>query len=179
MTDIMLDLETFGTEPGCVIRSIGAVIFDPFEDPLSNSDAFTFYCNVDEASQLSLGLTKDPSTVAWWERQSEEAQASLLENQLPVHEAIAKFNQWARQFSYRKIWAQGANFDPGILEAVFKKLGTPVPWRFYEVLDTRTAYRIGQLDTKTVPREGTYHNALDDAKHQALCVRLAVAKARS
>ena len=29
MSDVMLDLETWGTRPGCAIRSIGACVFNP------------------------------------------------------------------------------------------------------------------------------------------------------
>lgn len=32
---VMLDLETWGTRPGCDIRSIGAVVFDPVSDELA------------------------------------------------------------------------------------------------------------------------------------------------
>lgn len=178
LTDIMLDLETWGTDPGCAIRSIGAVVFDPFGDPLAGGSGSEFYCNVDDASQEEIGLFKDPGTVAWWSRQSEQAQNSLLDNQLPILTAIQMFNTWCRAFQYRKVWAQGSNFDPGILEFIFRKYSIVVPWRFHETRDTRTAYHIGRLDTKTVGREGVYHNALDDAKHQALCVQMAIGKAR-
>lgn len=42
MNNVMLDLETFGTQPGSVIRSIGAVVFDPFSDKLGKE----FYVNM-------------------------------------------------------------------------------------------------------------------------------------
>ena len=43
MTHIMVDLETWGTAPGCDIRSIGAVVFDPVAGTLGA----TFYVNVE------------------------------------------------------------------------------------------------------------------------------------
>lgn len=36
MLHVMIDLETWGTKPGCDIRSIGAVVFDPLTGMLGN-----------------------------------------------------------------------------------------------------------------------------------------------
>lgn len=117
----MLDLETFGTKPGSVIRSIGAVMFD-----LDGRTGPEFYRNIDEESCVKAGLTYDPSTVSWW--------------------ATA--------------------------------VGARVPWSYNDALDTRTAYVIGNLNAFSVKREGTYHNALDDAKHQVRCVAKAIAMSK-
>ena len=76
---VMLDLETFGTRPGSVLRSIGAVTFG-----LRAGLGEEFYRNIDKQSQLELGLTVDAQTEAWWARQSEEAQRHLLDNPAPL-----------------------------------------------------------------------------------------------
>lgn len=173
MTHIMLDLETFGTKPGSVLRSIGAVCFS-FDGTIGE----TFYSNIDEKSCLDAGLTKDPGTVKWWSQQSAEAQASLLVNPWPLGNVVADFHNWYRANSGRTVWAQGANFDPALWEAAALAVKSPVPWKFYDVRDTRTVYDVGGLNTSTIKRAGTYHNALDDAKHQVRCVAKAIAMAK-
>jgi hypothetical protein len=174
MNHIMLDLETFGTKPGSVIRSIGAVVFC-----LDGSMGPEFYHNIDEGSCVAAGLTKDPATVKWWSQQSKEAQDSLLVDPRPLPWVVADFHGWfiANGGSQGRVWAQGANFDPALWEAAAVAVKNPVPWKFWNARDTRTVYDIANLNTASIPRAGTYHNALDDAKHQVRCVAKAVAQA--
>jgi len=65
----MVDLETWGTQPGSMLRSLGAVVFDPMTGELGEA----FYTNIDEASQEAVGLKKDARTVQWRAEQSAEA----------------------------------------------------------------------------------------------------------
>jgi hypothetical protein len=162
----MLDLETWGTKPGSALRSIGIVQFDP----RTAGFGMEMYCNLDLEDQLKYGATQDKSTVDWWARQSEEAQAALMENQLPLKEAVHKVCEFFRKSRCQFVWAQGSNFDPVLLEHTMSFINVNPPWRFYNTRDTRTAYGIAGYDTKRMPRQGTYHNALDDAKHQVRCV---------
>ena len=59
--DVMIDLETLGIQPGSVIRSIGAVVFDPVTNTLGS----TFYQNICADSCKKAGLTTDPDTIKW------------------------------------------------------------------------------------------------------------------
>jgi hypothetical protein len=172
MNHVMLDLETFGTKPGSVLRSIGAVTFN-----LEGQIGAEFYRNIDEASCIFRGLTKDPATVKWWSQQSPEAQAALLVDPRPLDDVVYAFHSWFRQHKGIKVWAQGSNFDPILWEAAAAtgSGANTVPWKFYNTRDTRTAYEIGNFDPASIPRAGTYHNALDDCKHQVKCVAAAFA----
>lgn len=167
----MLDLETFGTKPGSVLRSIGAVVFD-----LSGNMGEEFYYNIDQGTCQAAGLTVDANTAQWWSRQSKEARDALLVDPRPLPWVVADFHGWfvANAGMGARVWAQGANFDPAMWEAAALAVNNPVPWKFYNVRDTRTAYDIANLNTSSVPRSGTYHNALDDAKHQVRCVAKAI-----
>lgn len=167
MQHLMIDLETFGTRPGCVLRSVGAVLFDPRTDRVGSE----FYANLTEEDQLELGAHKDPDTVAWWERQSPESQAQLLVDQRPFSSAADELIRFIRGNRVKFVWSQGANFDVVLLEHSLSLFGMKAPWMFYNARDTRTAYQMADFDTKTIRRQGTYHNALDDAKHQVRCVQ--------
>lgn len=170
MTHCMLDLETFGTKPGSVLRSIGAAMFN-----LDGEITAEFYRNIDKASCLAAGLTVDPNTERWWSQQSDEAQSSLLVDPRPLAEVVGAFHGWFRLNGGVKVWAQGSNFDPGMWEAVAAAIRSPVPWKFYNARDTRTVYEICKFDPISVRRIGTFHNALNDAKHQIKCVAAAIA----
>lgn len=74
------------------------------------------------------------------------------------------------------VWSQGANFDEVLLSCAMRAVKVVPPWKFSDARDTRTAYDIAGFNSYAVKRAGTYHNALDDAKHQARCVQGAYAK---
>jgi hypothetical protein len=168
----MLDLETWGTASGCALRSIGAIMFDPHTDELGP----TFYANISDASCEAAGLVKDADTIAWWSKQSQKAQDMLKDNQLTLTEVAVKFDAWWRSNRGMFVWSHGANFDEPIWSAAMKKIGRSVPWKFWDSRCTRTAYDVCGFDPRSVRRAGTYHNALDDARYQALCVQKAYAK---
>jgi hypothetical protein len=167
MQHVMLDLETFGTQAGCVIRSVGMVMFDT----QSNWMGEEYYANLTEEDQIAFGAHKDPGTIAWWSRQSSQAQQQLLINQKPFVSVATEITNFIKGNRGKFVWGQGANFDVVLLEQSLRMSGHKTPWLFYNTRDTRTAYQMAGFDTKSIVRQGTYHNALDDAKHQARCVQ--------
>ncbi|CDZ55049.1 3'-5' exonuclease [Neorhizobium galegae] len=174
MDNTMLDIETWGTSPGCAIRSIGAVTFD-----LSGKIGETFYVNVDKQSCLQAGLVVNPETEKWWAEQSAAAQKALLDDPKSLTEACRRFRSWFHSQSAPIIWSQGANFDPPLLEAAYKACSVDVPWRFYNVRDTRTVYDLFAFDTRDLARRRVHHNALDDTLHQVELVAAALRKGRA
>lgn len=174
MQNVMKDLETWGTRPGSALRSIGAVTFDVY----GNGYTSEFYSNISEESCLEAGLVKDPDTVTWWLGQGDAAQKVLLKDQRPLREVGEAFNDWWSQNRGLWVWSQGSNFDVVLWEAAMRAVGLPVPWKFWDTRDTRTAYEMGKLNTRAIKRKGIHHFALDDAKHQAMCVQRAFARVR-
>ena len=111
---ISLDLETWGTRPGCDIRSIGACVFDPVTGTYSTrlgshntpEGESTFYIACDNPQDTPHGwrdalglpprkypLHRDPQTVQWWSEQSDEAQAAF-DNPVDLREALWQFGDW-------------------------------------------------------------------------------------
>ena len=173
MANIMFDLETFGTKPGSVLRSIGAVVFDPETGAMGQ----TFYRNIDRASCEAVGLRVDPNTEAWWAKQSREAQDALLVDCKPMAAVATDFHQFFKACGGVQLWCQGANFDSVLWEAAINALWPSksfLPWKFWNVRDTRTVYEIAGFDPNSLQRGGTYHNALDDSRFQVRCVHAAV-----
>lgn len=174
MANVMIDCETFGVTPGTALRSIGAVTFELSSEAATER---TFYANISARSCLWARLHIEEGTDKWWEQQSPEAQAALKVDQRPLADVIVDFNIWCRALGTDlRVWCQGANFDAVLWEAACRATGSAVPWKFYNVRDTRTLYELAEFDPRSLPRAGTYHNALDDARHQAACCRAAYAK---
>lgn len=161
MLDIMLDLETLGNGPLAAIRAIGAVSFD-----LQGIDNdCVFYVKVDLESCIAAGMQMDPATVLWWLGQGDEARAEMIRDKgLPLAEALDYFDAFVAGRAVR-VWGNGAAFDNVILASAYRLLGRPAPWKFYNDRCYRTVKAMNP-DVK-LPRSGTHHNALDDAKSQA------------
>jgi len=177
----MMDLETLGTTPGCAVLSIGAVAFDPQGEPRRWECAATFYRNIDRFSCEEFGLSADPDTMEWWGRQSEAARSALLHDAQPLHGVVGDFHDWFKDLGLTHLWCNGANFDEPIWRAATKAvrghfpfaISYTVPWKYWNVRDTRTIWDVAGIDARRVPRDGPAHDALADARHQARCVQLA------
>lgn len=171
MKHVMVDLETMGTVPGCPIMSIGAVAFDPVKGTLGSQ----FYDVVDLQSCMNAGLRLDASTILWWMKQSDEARAALTDREgaaLPI--ALSRFAEWFSKSGGQFFWSHGASFDEPILQVAARVAKVTMPWKFWDVRDTRTLFDLAGV---TVGRgKGTHHNALDDAQAQALTAIEAYAK---
>lgn len=164
MHDLMIDIETLGTEPGSVILSIGAVEFDASTGEFGKD----FYVAIDAKSAVDAGLTLDVSTLKWWMAQSEEARRAAFAGDWPIDDALRTFARIVQSTEAKRIWAKPPSFDLVLLEAAFRACGTPVPWHYRSARDVRTLFDIA--DIRQPPYVGTAHNALDDAKSQALGV---------
>ncbi len=169
---VMLDLETWGTAPGSALRSIGAVTFNPRDD----EDQREFYANIERESCEAAGLKVDPATVVWWERQSIAAQDALFTDPRPLRAVAVEFCEWWSRSVATFLWSNGANFDEVLWRVACEAVGVRVPWKYWNVRDTRTIWDAAGVNPRMIPRSGTAHNALADARHQAQCVTLAYRK---
>lgn len=118
---IMLDTETWGTEPGCDIRSIGAAVFAPETGLVHDGSLGTirpFYIACDNPNgnwgkgihksrffenhrvtwERKYPLHRDPRTVQWWSEQSDEAQAAFADP-VDLRECLRQFGKWLRSVS--------------------------------------------------------------------------------
>lgn len=169
---VMLDLETWGRFPGCALRSIGAVRFDPEAD--SYADGFS--ANILISSCLNAGLKIEEGTEAWWSKQSPEAIMALLKDQIYLVKALENFTFFFKANNAKYLWSHGACFDVPILAAAYHAIGQEPPWNYYYVRDTRTLYDIVSFNPYTTQSRspGTIaHKAFDDAINQARSVQKA------
>jgi hypothetical protein len=166
MNNVMLDLETLGTSPGCIILSIGAVFFD------KTGLGQEFYQTIDVQSSIDAGLTMSGGTFKWWMGQPGPARKALFEDPVKVRVALAYFSHWLEEHCDTKtvkVWGNGSDFDNTILSAACEKMGLETPWKFWNNRCYRTVCDV--LNDKQRKQEGVHHHALDDAKSQAQHLR--------
>lgn len=154
---VMLDLEALGVNPGCVILSIGAVAFtDKIES--------TFYELVDIQSCLDLGMGVEGSTLKWWMDQCDEARAEFQKPASNIREVLLDFSNWFPEGA--EVWGNGATADNVWLTDAYRRCGIERPWGFRQDRCYRTLKSLRpEIEIEV---NGTHHNALDDARNQAL-----------
>ncbi|HBQ7621661.1 TPA: exonuclease [Klebsiella pneumoniae] len=170
---VMVDLETMGKKNNAPIVAIGAVVFDPSTGSIGES----FYKVVCLESSVNWGAVIDPSTVIWWLKQSSEARSAIVnDDAIPLQDALLQFREFvsdnvAGGSKKAQVWGNGASFDNSILRSSYDCIAEDYPWEYWNDRDVRTMLELGQaisFDPKTtIPFEGSRHNALADAIHQA------------
>lgn len=160
---VMVDLETMGTGPSAAIVAIGAVAFDPAQDRITAEH----YQTVDLQSAVDGGGLITAGTVMWWLQQSDAARAALAADAQHINLALQRFAEWMRLAATAdvQVWGNGVDFDNVILQGAFARSGQAQPWRWSRNRCYRTLKSLHP--DVLLAREGTHHNALDDARHQA------------
>lgn len=163
---VMLDLETLNITPDGVILSIGAVKFDPYglQDPEHG-----LYLRLDVDEQIALGRTVDDKTIQWWSTQPEDVRDEAFTDfdRVGLQEFYAQFNKFVSNAEC--VWAQGTVFDIGMIENLYRQMGWPAPWNFWQICDSRTLFKVfGEQRQK---HKETLHNPFMDAYNQAKAVQ--------
>lgn len=165
MNDLMIDLETLGTDPSAPVIEIGAAFFDP---ETGEYDPSTFRATVKFESACER-RTPDASTIQWWLGQSDAARKKVVSGTATMEDALSDFCKWVRAkraMKDIKPWGNGATFDITMLEDCMKQYGIAIPWGFWNIRDVRTVLDVTGFDKSTVAFDGTAHSTLDDALHQ-------------
>ena len=178
MDHVSIDLETLGKNPQAMITAIGAVKFDPHTGSLGD----TFYRVIDLEASVGGGLM-DVSTVLWWMKQDQAARNHLIDpevERVPLPQALVELSEWLgmnddlpedQQYPDVHLWQRGDK-DAQWLTSAYEGMGLKLPFPYWAVSDQRTLCRWVPVPGETM-REGTHHNALEDAKFQAECIRAA------
>ena len=172
MNDIMIDLETMDNVASSSIVSIGAVECDL----ITGETGSEYYRVVSLEGQIDNGLTIWHETLEWWMGQSDGARHSLTRDnkELPVS-LCESFTKWINSLKAPveniRLWGNGASFDNAIIRHFFRVYGLNFPIKFWNDRDMRTILgfypkSLQEQYRKNNMRVGTYHNALDDCKHQ-------------
>lgn len=178
LVHIMMDLETLGTVPGCAAFSIGCVVMDFEAGELKEQ----FYTLISIPDCLENFLEEDEETKEWWDRKPPEARAALIEaaeaTAPRLAAALEDLNAWFASIGATvktaRLYGNGADFDNPILR-VMQRVAKVLPFgskagffggRCYRTLKSLHELFGPAFVAPKLVREGTFHNALDDAKSQ-------------
>lgn len=157
---VMIDLETMGTSADAPIVTIGACRFDT--DGVKED---TFYRKISLKSALDSGSVLDADTVVWWMGQSDDARQEAVSGAGDLLDVLGWFSTWIGETEYLEgVWGNGAAFDNAIIAQSYRRIGREAPWPFWMDRCYRTVKAFSDIP---ITREGTHHNALDDAITQA------------
>lgn len=153
----MVDIEGLGTNPEATILTIAAQEFNPLVQGMYGRE---FYVRVDLESQSD--RTIDQGTIEWWATQPDivKNEAFAEEDRLSLRDALNGL--YKLMWQAKRIWAQGPTYDCTILEHAYKSLDIPLPWKYFNVRDSRTLFGL----TPQLESYPASHHALEDCRRQ-------------
>lgn len=168
MTDIMVDVETTGTDPEQLgILQLSAIKFNL--QTLEVGDSF------DRFPGLLPKRVWSDSTKDFWQRKFRPYWLQMVAKEEEPIQVYKDFDAWVSSDSpdggYR-FWAKPIKFDWTIVESHLSQLGIAMPfphWNAYDVHSYIAGLKgeVSRTDIESqVPFSGVKHNALHDAAYQ-------------
>ena len=154
---LMIDLEGLATGPDTTILTIAAQTFDPFGSGHYDKH---YYARVTLESQENRSI--DNGTIEWWATQPDHAREEACgeQDRIPLDQALDELGKLI--WHSKLIWSQGPTYDMNILEHAYKSYNKPLPWKYYQVRDSRTVFSLWPEQ----PIPTTSHHALEDCRRQ-------------
>ena len=177
--DIVVDLETLGTNNSPVIMQIGAAVFDITTGKIIRK----FSHNISIQSCINLGLNIDALTLKWWTKQDPNTIKEVMNGTKSLEFVLDEFKKWVMMVSGNAIgivhlWGNGILADNTWLKSAYNLIGKTYPIHYTKDRDVRTILDLAaiKLDVtekqiqSQVENKGVYHNAVDDAEWAAKVV---------
>ena len=167
---VMLDIETMGTGPRAPILSIGAVKFD------EHKVVGEFHTGVILNSNDKYNREHNSDTILWWLHNDRQPAREAYEklDKVSLFTALTQFYEFCivqpepymLYDQLEGIWGNGATFDNVIIRSACEDADIKYPVPFWKDKCYRTVKNL-RPDIE-LERVGTHHDALDDARNQAV-----------
>lgn len=156
---LMVDCETLDIGERPVLLSIGAVVHD-------NEQIYgKFHVGIDAETAKAHGFSVSQSTLDWWDHQSEDARVAAFSGTYHIEMALKALVNFYKENECQEIWSKGSLADIRWINNALDHFDIAKPWKFSREFCFRTLLKMAP--EFEMPFEGTEHNALDDAIHQA------------
>lgn len=177
MRNIMLDIETLGTEPQSVILAAAAQEFDD-DGPVGDGVFVRFPVQ----PQLDKGRTVSEATLRFWAEQNQKLFERMLNPQyVNIYRALADLEKYFQRHSDEVfapvdpvvVWANSPNFDAVLMESLFRRFGFTIPWSHRDLRDVRTLRSLAAVKADWAPYTdipGEPHDPLYDCRWQIALV---------
>lgn len=162
----MIDLETWGTRPTSLIRSMGLVLFDAREIVERHEWVM-------EDTRLPEPYTVDIDTVMWWGHPDQAEASKVLQEAAIKHSLEWVLGTVSLLFArpgmpIEEVWCCGADFDFPILDFAFRAETVVPAWEYWQQRDFRTLKKF--FPQVPCVKPARVHQALADAEAAALHV---------
>ena len=171
-THYSFDLETLGIRYDSYILSIACAEFN-----IGTGEVLrTFHVKTVCDDNFNI----DANTVMWWLDQDNDARKEIItrttisdqgiKSEVPIETALYELSQFITDHKKSIVWGNGSSFDITLLDHAHHKCNLKQPWQFWNVRDMRTIVDIAASKgfmKERIKFQGTKHDALDDAMHQA------------
>ena len=191
--ELMIDIESFGTEAGAPVVTIGATLFDPYAcDSGEELMRRSLLIRVDISDAVRLSNHISGSTMRWWFEQKDAAIKALLgDNPVSMREACRRLYDYChdrgaymddREFNgitdfpkTNRYWAKDPDFDMRLMEYFYlhPEVNMKTPWTFWSNRSVRTVQDLAWPDGSRPDFEvpGVAHDARWDAVTQAMMIQ--------
>lgn len=179
--DVMVDLETLGTDFNAVIFQIASAAFD--------IETGNIVEDFNEFADISK-LTDDDGiinggTLKWWLDTNKELLAELLnkKNAYTPRGLLVTYHRWLDELTLEYdevyLWGNGILFDNAIIRHKFENYGWKYPIFYRNDRDVRTIFELAQIKTgetakemygRIYDKERMAHDAMNDVKNQIALV---------
>lgn len=191
---VVIDTETLDTQSTAVVLTISAIRFNRHGDgmgigieggKLQEQGPHQLHVMVNVTEQLIHGRSVSASTAKWWREQSQDAKNSVINGDtMPVAEVMDLLTDFIGD---SQVYCRGTDFDPPILQSLYRMVGKKAPWKYNQVRDVRTYIDAlsggtkGYLEEWDQPEWLIPHHSLHDCIRDAMQMQQAgrpVAKAQ-
>lgn len=196
--ELMVDIESLGTNVGCPIVTIGAVLFDPYScDSGETLMKRAFLARIDVSNAVDLSRGVEGGTLRWWFEQKDEAIKALVgDDAISIQEALTKLWRYCHERGAfvdkeffeglssmprtNRYWAKDPDFDMRLMQYYYDhpEVSAVLPWKFWECRSVRTvqdlAWPGGSDDRPDFIVPGVAHDARYDAVTQAMTIQAAM-----
>lgn len=177
LINVILDLETLGTDEDAAIIQIGMCVpnFDRKYVPLGlvcELEVTIAYEDVREECRAGM-FTMSNSTMHWWESQDSETRKIVFSGQDSYTTALDQVEFFLKSLQSGgaevAVWGNGSDFDNRLLAYTMSALGYKPAWKYYNNRCLRTLKAlfpsvISQGNEDSGERK---HTALGDARYEA------------
>lgn len=159
MKELMIDIETLGTNVNCPVLEIGAVVF-------VGADIIERNCyKLDLQQQFVKGRQPDWSTLNWWMGQDPRVREMVFGGYRDdCFKALQQFNIFYNKHQPKRTWCKGLSFDLPIIESLMQDFDCTVPWKYYDTRDLRTFSALLGREGRSKAQDA--HSAEADCLHQ-------------
>lgn len=173
MADYSIDLETLHTGSYAVVLSVGICKFNLQTGEIID----TLQVHIDMDDMMARGFKVSGNTLRWWMGQNPKAQIASFVHPYASNEAthLVEAVKQISQFisNPTRVWGNGPSFDCQKVADMCEAVGKKTPWPFYKERCLRTLIEMSGFNKDNATFEGTQHNSLHDAIHQAKLAHMA------